>query len=67
MPSFSNVKKFPILEKITRQQINDNINYLRAKDKSHLCNDFIEFNRKLDVVRKTGPLEIVVPEFKNYL
>ena len=67
MPSFSNVKKFPILEKITRQQINDNINYLRAKDQSHLWNDFIEFNRKLDVVRKTGPLEIVVPEFKNYL
>jgi sulfatase maturation enzyme AslB (radical SAM superfamily) len=67
MPTFANVKKFPILEKITRQQITDNINYLRAKDQSHLWQDFIEFNRRLDVVRKTGPLEIVVPEFKDYL
>ena len=65
--SFNNVIKYPILEKITKQQIQDNINYLQAKDLSHLWPDFVEFNRKLDITRKQGPLESVVPEFAPYV
>lgn len=63
--TFSNIKKYPILETITQQQIRDNINYLQAKDQSHLWPDFLEFNRRLDATRKQNLLE-VIPEFKPY-
>lgn len=63
--AFDIVQKHPILEKITRQQIRDNINYLQAKDLSHLWPDFIEFNRKLDATRSQSLLD-TVPEFKPY-
>jgi MoaA/NifB/PqqE/SkfB family radical SAM enzyme len=64
--TFDNVQKYPILEKITRQQIRDNINYLQAKDQSHLWSDFLEFNRRLDQSRNSKSILDVVPEFKNY-
>lgn len=64
--AFDNVQKYPILEKITRQQIRDNINYLQAKDQSHLWPDFLEFNRRLDQSRNSKSILDVVPEFKNY-
>jgi sulfatase maturation enzyme AslB (radical SAM superfamily) len=63
--AFDIVQKHPILEQITKQQIKDNINYLRAKDQSHLWMDFIEFNRRLDSTRNQNLFE-VVPEFKNH-
>ena len=63
--AFDIVQKHPILEQITKQQIKDNINYLRAKDQSHLWIDFIEFNRRLDSTRNQNLFE-VVPEFKNH-
>jgi hypothetical protein len=65
--SYNNVIKYPILEKITKQQIQDNINYLQARDLSHLWPDFVEFNRKLDTSRNQGPLELAVPEFAPYV
>jgi hypothetical protein len=61
------VKKNPLLGKVTHQQIQDNINYLQAKDQYNLWNDFISFNRNLDRTRNQGPLETIVPEFKLYL
>ena len=64
--AFDNVQKYPILEKITRQQIRDNINYLQAKDQSHLWPDFLEFNRRLDQSRNSKSILDVVPEFKKY-
>jgi len=64
--AFDNVQKYPILEQITRQQIKDNINYLRAKDQNNLWSDFLEFNRRLDATRNQNLLD-VVPEFKRYL
>jgi sulfatase maturation enzyme AslB (radical SAM superfamily) len=64
--AFDIVQKHPILEQITQQQIKDNINYLRAKDQSHLWPDFIEFNRRLDSTRNQDLFK-VVPEFKNYV
>lgn len=65
--SYNNVIKYPILERITKQQIQDNINYLQARDLSHLWPDFIDFNRKLDATRNQGPLESAVPEFAPYV
>jgi MoaA/NifB/PqqE/SkfB family radical SAM enzyme len=65
--TFNNVIKYPILERITKQQIQDNINYLQARDLSHMWPDFVEFNRRLDVTRTRGPLESVVPEFEPYV
>ena len=64
--NFANVKKYPILEQITQRQIQDNINYLQAKDLSHLWPEFIEFNRKLDATRGQDLFK-VVPEFKDYV
>jgi sulfatase maturation enzyme AslB (radical SAM superfamily) len=63
---FPNVNKHPILEKITQQQIQDNINYLQAKDQNNLWPDFLEFNRRLDVTRNQSLLQ-AVPEFKPYV
>lgn len=63
--SFDMVKQYPILGEITKRQVRDNINYLEAKDQSHLWPDFLEFNRKLDVTRNQSLLE-AVPEFKPY-
>ena len=66
VPLFDNVVKYPILEKITQQQIQDNINYLQAKDQNHLWLDFLEFNRRLDTTRNQSLLQ-AVPEFKPYV
>ena len=62
---FEIVKKYPQLEKITYGQIQDNINYLNAKDQSHLWPEFLEFNRKLDATRNQDLFK-VIPEFKQY-
>jgi hypothetical protein len=51
---------------ITLRQIEDNINYLRAKDQNHLWKEFLEFNQVLDVSRGQNLLDIV-PEFKPYV
>jgi hypothetical protein len=63
---FKNVQKHPILTTITDQQIQDNINYLRAKDQHYLWNDFLEFNSRLDKSRNQKLLD-VIPEFKPYV
>lgn len=67
VPDYEIVKKHPILKDITLQQIKDNVNYLRAKDQNHLWNDFVEFNKRLDITRNQGPLETVVKEFAPYV
>lgn len=64
--TFENVKKHPILEKITQQQIQDNINYLNAKDESHRWQEFLDFNYALDATRGQSLLD-AVPEFKAYV
>ncbi len=65
--AFDIMQKNTVLEKITHQQIRDNINYLRAKDQSHLWPDFLEFNRRLDISRNSKSILDVVPEFKKYV
>ena len=64
--SFNIVKQHPILEKITQQQIQDNINYLQARDESHRWHEFLEFNYALDSTRNQNLLD-AVPEFKLYV
>jgi MoaA/NifB/PqqE/SkfB family radical SAM enzyme len=63
---FNIVQEYPILEQITKRQIDDNINYLMAKDQHHLWKDFLDFNFNLDMSRKQSLLD-VVPEFKPYV
>lgn len=63
---FPIVSKHPILETITKRQIDDNVNYLMAKDQSHLWPDFVEFNKNLDATRGQSLLD-VIPEFKPYV
>lgn len=65
MQKFKLIEKHPILSEITLRQIQDNQNYLRAKDQSHLWQDFLEFNRGLDATRNQNLLD-VIPEFKPY-
>ena len=66
VPEFENCKKNPLLLKVTQQQIQDNINYLKAKNQFHLWDDFLEFNYALDNTRDQSLLD-VVPEFKPYV
>lgn len=67
LSKFENIKKNPLLEKVTRQQIQDNINYLKANDQHHLWKDFLEFNQRLDLSRKQGPIQSIVEEFSSYV
>jgi MoaA/NifB/PqqE/SkfB family radical SAM enzyme len=64
---FELVKKHPILKNILLRQIDDNINYVLANDKFSQWEDFLQFNKNLDVTRGQGPIESVVPEFKGYV
>lgn len=61
------VKQHPILEKITLQQIQDNINFLKARDLNQYWMDCVDFNRKLDITRNQGPFEKINPEFADYV
>ena len=54
-----------LLKKVTLQQIQDNINFLQAKDLSNLWSDCIAFNLALDKTRNQNFFE-VNPEFKKY-
>lgn len=64
--TYKNVIKYPILEQITKRQIDDNINYLQSRDQSHLWNDFLNFNYNLDSTRNQSLLK-VWPEFNKYV
>jgi len=63
---FKLVKQHPALLAYTRGQIQDNINYLMARDQSDKWVDCIEFNRRLDVTREQSFTD-VTPEFKLYV
>ena len=61
------VQEHPILEKITLQQIQDNINFLKARDLNKYWKDCVDFNHRLDETRNQGPFEKVIPEFAPYV
>lgn len=66
VPNFKFVKSHPQLLKYTLDQIQDNINYLNARDQSYRWNSCIEFNKRLDLTRNQSFIE-VTPEFKEYV
>lgn len=66
LQQFDSIKKDSKLKFFLERQILDNQNYLRAKDQSHLWQDFLEFNRRLDVTRNQSLLA-AVPEFAEYV
>jgi MoaA/NifB/PqqE/SkfB family radical SAM enzyme len=63
---FKLVKKYPQLLNYTLGQIQDNINYINARDQSDKWKDCIEFNKRLDKTRNQK-FEEVTPEFKTYV
>jgi MoaA/NifB/PqqE/SkfB family radical SAM enzyme len=65
VPNFKLVKQYPQLLKYTLDQIQDNINYLTARDQSHRWQDCVKFNRRLDSTRAQSFIT-VTPEFKKY-
>jgi len=64
---FSMIKKRPELLEYTLNQIQDNINFIKANDLSHLWKDCIEFNKNLDRRRNQKGFEQVTPEFRKYV
>ena len=63
---FKMVKKYPQLLQYTLGQIQDNINYLNARDQTDKWKDCVEFNKRLDKTRKQSFTD-VTPEFKLYV
>jgi sulfatase maturation enzyme AslB (radical SAM superfamily) len=66
VPEFKYVKENPILLGITLQQIDGIVNFILAKNTTHLWDDCIEFNRRLDVTRNQSFTD-VTPEFKDHV
>ena len=62
---FKLVKQHPRLLDYTLGQIQDNINYLTARDQSDKWQDCVAFNQALDATRKQSFFD-VTPEFKPY-
>jgi len=64
---YSLVKEYDIIKQVTLQQIQDNINFLEAKDMhpTH-WQDCVNFNRALDKTRNQDFLT-VNPEFAPYV
>jgi hypothetical protein len=60
------IKEQSMLLDITIGQIEGVQNFLRANDQSHLWNDCIEFNHRLDKTRNQC-FENITPEFKEYV
>lgn len=65
VPEFKHVKSNPILLDITNKQIDGIINFITAKNTTHLWSDCIEFNRRLDTTRDQSFFDIT-PEFTDY-
>lgn len=63
---FKLVKERPELLAYTLGQIQDNINYLQARDQSDKWQDCVEFNRRLDKTRDQSFTDVTV-EFKQYV
>jgi hypothetical protein len=66
IPTYKYVKENPILLNLTVGQIQGVINFLSAKDESHLWPGCVEFNHRLDKTREQS-FENVTPEFRDYV
>ena len=65
VPEFKHVKANPILLDITNKQIDGVINFITSKNITHLWDQCIEFNRRLDATRNQSFFDIT-PEFKDH-
>jgi len=65
LSEFKMIKLHPELLEYTRGQIQDNINYLMARDQSDKWEDCIDFNTKLDATRQQSFFD-VTPEFNAF-
>jgi Radical SAM superfamily/Iron-sulfur cluster-binding domain len=52
---------------VTLRQIQDNINFLQARDLHQFWSQTIAFNARLDITRNQGPIEKIIPEFMPYV
>ena len=66
LEEFKLIKQHPQLLQYTQGQIDDNINYLMARDQSDRWAKCVEFNRRLDKSRNQSFTD-VTPEFKDYV
>lgn len=66
LPEFKMIKQHPELLVYTQGQIQDNINYLMARDQSELWQDCVAFNQALDKTRDQSFID-VTPEFKHFV
>ena len=66
LEEFKLIKQHPQLLQYTQGQIDDNINYLMARDQSDRWAECVEFNRRLDKSRNQSFTD-VTPEFKDYV
>ncbi len=64
--TFKLVKQYPQLLAYTINQLQDNINYLNARNQNDRWTDCVEFNHRLDKTRNQK-FEEVTPEFKNFI
>lgn len=60
------VKQHPMLEKLTRGQIQGVINFINSNNESHRWADCVEFNHRLDKTRNQC-FEDITPEFRPYV
>ena len=66
LEEFKLIKQHPQLLQYTQGQIDDNINYLMARDQSDRWAECVEFNRRLDKSRNQSFTD-VTPGFKDYV
>jgi len=66
LEEFKLIKQHPQLLQYTQGQIDDNINYLMARDQSDRWAECVEFNRRLDKSRNQSFTD-VTPDFKDYV
>lgn len=67
LPSYKLTQSDQNLENITQTHIDSVIKFIEAEDLSHLWNNCVEFNHRLDASRNQTAFEIVNPEFKPYI
>ena len=67
LKDFKLIKQKPILLDITTNVIDGNIRYLNARDQSHLWENYLKFNEKLDASRSQKSITEIIPEFLDYV
>ncbi len=64
---FDYIVKNPKYLTPTLNHIDNIISFVHGEDHSHLFQDFLDFNKKLDTSRNQGPIDNIFPDFKPYV